>query len=169
MHRLEHLSTIIADLGDIFAFIAPLTALPVIVAVIFSEWNMLLPMALVPAMFFLLGMALQRLPRSNRGVRLSSAMCSVALFWLTCAMVSGIPFMIGLNMPFTDAFFEGMAGWTGTAFTMIPSLDTAPHVLLFWRSYMQWIGGIGIVAVYDCPGKQYRAFQRENLPQRGKG
>ncbi len=147
MHRLEHLSTIIADLGDIFAFIAPLTALPVIVAVIFSEWNMLLPMVLVPAMFFLMGMVLRQLPRSNRGVRLSSAMCSVALFWLTCAMVSGIPFMIGLNMPFTDAFFEGMAGWTGTAFSLIPSLDTAPHVLLFWRSYMQWIGGIGIVAV----------------------
>ena len=169
MHRLEHLSTIIADLGDIFAFIAPLTALPVIVAVIFSEWNMLLPMALVPAMFFLLGMALRTLPRSNRGVRLSSAMCSVALFWLACAMVSGIPFMIGLNMPFTDAFFEGMAGWTGTAFSMIPSLDTAPHVLLFWRSYMQWIGGIGIVAVMIALASSTRAFQREDLPQRGKG
>jgi trk system potassium uptake protein TrkH len=147
MHRLEHLSTIVADLGDIFAFIAPVTALPIIVAIIFSEWDMLLPMAAVPVTYFLLGRVLRTFPRSNRGVRLSSAMCSVALFWLTCAMVSGIPFMIGLHMPFTDAFFEGMAGWTGTAFSMIPSLDTAPHVLLFWRSYMQWIGGIGIVAV----------------------
>jgi trk system potassium uptake protein len=147
MHRLEHLSTIMADLGDIFAFIAPLTALPLLVALIFSEWNMLISMAAVPVTFFLLGLLLRTLPRSNRGVRLSSAMCSVALFWLTCAMVSGIPFMIGLHMAFTDAFFEGMAGWTGTAFSMIPSLDTAPHVLLFWRSYMQWIGGIGIVAI----------------------
>lgn len=146
MRRLEHLSTIIADLGDIFAFIAPLTALPLIVALIFSEWNMLLPMVAVPVLFFVLGILLRRLPRSNRGVRLSTAMCSVALFWLTCAMVSGIPFMLGLGMGFTDAFFEGMAGWTGTAFSMIPSPDTAPHVLLFWRSYMQWIGGIGIVA-----------------------
>ncbi len=147
MHRLEHLSTIMADLGDIFTFIAPLTALPILVAIIFSEWDMLLPIAAVPVTFFLLGLVLRKLPRSNRGVRLSSAMCSVALFWLTSAMVSGIPFMIGLHMGFTDAIFEGMAGWTGTAFSMIPSLDTAPHVLLFWRSYMQWIGGIGIVAV----------------------
>ncbi|MFA5346662.1 MAG: potassium transporter TrkG [Methanoregula sp.] len=146
MHRLEHLSTIVADLGDIFTFIAPLTALPIIVAIIFSEWNMLLPMAAVPATFLVLGLILRNLPRSNRGIRLSTAMCSVALFWLTCAMVSGIPFMLGLGMGFTDAFFEGMAGWTGTAFSMIRSLDTAPHVLLFWRSYMQWIGGIGIVA-----------------------
>src|SRR4030042_2910203 len=146
MHRLEHLSTIIADLGDMFVFVAPLTTLPLIVAIIFSEWNMLLPMAAVPVTFVILGVRLRTLPRSNRGGRLSTAMCSVALFWLTCAMVSGIPFMIGLDMGFTDAFFEGMAGWTGTAFSMIRSLDTAPHVLLFWRSYMQWIGGISIVA-----------------------
>ena len=146
MHRLEHLSTIIADLGDMFVFVAPLTTLPLIVAIIFSEWNMLLPMAAVPVTFVILGILLRTLPRSNRGGRLSTAMCSVALFWLTCAMVSGIPFMIGLDMGFTDAFFEGMAGWTGTAFSMIRSLDTAPHVLLFWRSYMQWIGGISIVA-----------------------
>lgn len=146
MHRLEHLSTIIADLGDMFTFITPITAVPVIVAVLFSEWDMLLPMASVPVTFYLLGMLLRKLPRNDRGVRLSTAMCSVALFWFTCAMVSGIPFMIGLQMGFTDAFFEGMAGWTGTAFSMIQSVDTAPHALLFWRSYMQWIGGIGIIA-----------------------
>jgi len=146
MHRLEHLSTIIADLGDIFTFITPITAVPIIVAVIFSEWDMLLPMATVPVTFFILGMLLRKLPRNDRGVRLSTAMCSVALFWFTSAMVSGIPFMLGLQMGFTDAFFEGMAGWTGTAFSMIQSVDTAPHALLFWRSYMQWIGGIGIIA-----------------------
>jgi len=28
MHRFEHLSTIIADLGDIFVFIAPITCVP---------------------------------------------------------------------------------------------------------------------------------------------
>ncbi|MEI8332085.1 MAG: potassium transporter TrkG, partial [Methanomicrobiales archaeon] len=37
-------------------------------------------------------------------------------------------------------------GWTGTAFSMMQSLETAPHTLLFWRSYMQWISGIGIIA-----------------------
>ncbi len=146
MHRLEHLSTIIADLGDIFTFIAPVTIVPVLVAVIFAEWDMLLPMISVPVTFYILGMLLRKLPRNERGVRLSTALCSVALFWFACAMVSGIPFMLGLDMGFTDAIFEGMAGWTGTAFSLIPSVDTAPHALIFWRSYMQWIGGIGIIA-----------------------
>ena len=49
MRRFEQVSTIIADLGDIFSFIAPVTLVPLFVAVIFSEWNMLIPMALVPA------------------------------------------------------------------------------------------------------------------------
>lgn len=146
MHRLEHLSTIIADLGDIFIFIAPVTCVPLIVAVLFSEWNMLLPMLAVPVTFYLLGLLIRSLPRPQRGVRLSTAFCSVALFWLTSAIVSGLPFMFGMHMGFTDAFFEGMAGWTGTAFSMMQSLETAPHTLLFWRSYMQWISGIGIIA-----------------------
>ena len=146
MHRLRHLSTIISDLGDIFVFLAPITCIPLIVAVIFSEWDMLLPMAAVPFTYFILGMILRSIPRSERGVRLSTALCSVALFWLTSAVISGIPFMIGLKMGFTDALFEGMAGWTGTAFSLIPSIDSAPHTLLFWRSYMQWISGIGIIA-----------------------
>jgi trk system potassium uptake protein TrkH len=146
MRRLIHLSTIIADLGDIFVFVAPVTCVPLIIAVLFSEWDMLLPMAAVPVIFFLLGLLLRSIPRSDRGVRLSTALCSVALFWFFCAMISGVPFMLGLGMDFTDAFFEGMAGWTGTAFSMMPAIDTAPRTLLFWRSYMQWISGIGIIA-----------------------
>jgi trk system potassium uptake protein TrkH len=146
MRQFRHLSTIIADLGDIFVFVAPVTCVPLLIAVLYAEWNMLIPMAAVPLIFFILGIVLQKIPRSERGVRLSMALCSVALFWLFCAMISGIPFMIGLHMSFTDALFEGMAGWTGTAFSMLPSVDSAPKTLLFWRSYMQWIGGIGIVA-----------------------
>jgi len=146
MRRLRHLSTIIADLGDIFIFVAPVSCVPLVIAVLFSEWNMLLPMAAVPVIFSLLGISLRSIPRSERGVRLSTALCSVALFWFFCAMISGVPFMLGLHMSFTDALFEGMAGWTGTAFSMIPAVDSAPRTLLFWRSFMQWISGIGIIA-----------------------
>ena len=169
MHRLEYISTIAADLGDIFFFVAPLTAVPLIVTVLFSEWYLFLSMAAVPVIFFLLGLILKHLPRNERENRLSTALCSVALFWFACAMVCGIPFMFGLNMSFTDALFEGMAGWTGTAFTMMQSLDTAPYTLLFWRSFMQWIGGIGIIAFVIAlasstglfQGKIYRTEGRE--------
>lgn len=146
MQRLRYLSSIVSDVGDIFVFVAPVSCVPLLVVLLYAEWNMLVPMAAVPVVFFLCGMLFRALPRNERGSRLSTAFCSVALFWLLCAMVSGLPFMLGLHMSFTDALFEGMAGWTGTAFSMMQSLDTAPHALLFWRSYMQWVGGIGIIA-----------------------
>ncbi|HVP97091.1 TrkH family potassium uptake protein [Methanoregula sp.] len=169
MRRLLYLSTIVADLGSIFFFIAPLTALPLVVTLLFSEWGLFFPMAAVPALFFSLGILLKRLPRNERENRLSTTLCSVALFWFTCAMVSGIPFLLGAHMGFTDALFEGMAGWTGTAFTLMPSLDTAPHTLLFWRSFMQWMGGIGTIAFVIAlasstglfQGKIYRTESRD--------
>ena len=146
MHRFSHLATIIADLGDIFVFVAPLTCVPLFVTFLFAEWGMLLPMAAVPMIFFLTGIFLRRLPRNERGVRLSTALASVALFWFASAVISGVPFMLGMQMDFTNSLFEGMAGWTGTAFSLMPDPDTAPNTLIFWRSFMQWISGIGIIA-----------------------
>ncbi len=146
MRRFGNLFTIIADLGDIFTFVAPLTCVPLLITILYREWDMLLPMASVPVSLFTLGYLAKFAPRSDRGVRLSTAMCSVALFWLACATISGLPFLFGLHMGFTDALFEGMAGWTGTSFSMMRSIDTAPHTLLFWRSFMQWAGGLGIIA-----------------------
>ena len=51
-----------------------------------------------------------------------------------------------MGMSYTNSVFEAMSGWTSTGFTMIQSLDQTPMTLLFWRTYMQWIGGIGIIA-----------------------
>jgi len=45
MQWLEYISTIFADLGDIFTFITPIAAVPIIVAILYSEWNMILPVA----------------------------------------------------------------------------------------------------------------------------
>jgi trk system potassium uptake protein TrkH len=120
---------------------------------------MLIPMITVPVIFFFLGMVLRRLPRHERGIRLSMAFCSVALFFLLAPLVSAIPFIPGAPMSVIDAVFEAMAGWTGTAFTMMQSLDTAPKTLLFWRSFMQWVGGIGIIAFAIAIGSSTGLFR----------
>ncbi|MDD1661239.1 MAG: hypothetical protein LUQ49_02115, partial [Methanomicrobiales archaeon] len=49
-------------------------------------------------------------------------------------------------MQYIDALFEAMSGWTCTGLTLIPVPETMPATLLFWRSFMQWLGGIGMVA-----------------------
>jgi trk system potassium uptake protein TrkH len=51
-----------------------------------------------------------------------------------------------MGMSWTDSIFEAMSGWTGTGYSVMVSVDAAPHTLVFWRSFMQWIGGIGVIA-----------------------
>jgi trk system potassium uptake protein TrkH len=147
MGRIHFFSTVFAELGGMLAFISPLTTVPLVIGLIFREFDVLLPMAAVPFVLFVLGKLLNRLPRRKEDIRLSSAMCSVALVWLAFALVSTIPFMVVQQMSFTDALFETMAGWTGTGFTLIRSIGEMPETLLFWRNYMQWVGGIGVIAL----------------------
>ncbi|MDR1526057.1 MAG: TrkH family potassium uptake protein [Dysgonamonadaceae bacterium] len=70
----------------------------------------------------------------------------VASCWITFALFGALPFYwSGLFSGFTDTFFESMAGITATGASIIPDIDAIPKGLLFWRSVMQWLGGIGIV------------------------
>ncbi|PKL63018.1 MAG: cation transporter [Methanomicrobiales archaeon HGW-Methanomicrobiales-2] len=146
MDRIEQFSIIAPDIGKIFRFMSIATAVPLIVAVIYREWDMILPMASVPVTLFLLGTLLTRIPRREREAPLSAALMAVALIWLIIALVSALPFCLGLGVPYLDAVFEGMSGWTDTGLTMMRSVDDLPRTILFWRSLMQWLGGIGIVA-----------------------
>lgn len=70
----------------------------------------------------------------------------VTLTWVVFSFFGMFPFLIhGSLASFTDAFFETMSGFTTTGATVIDDVERLPHGLLFWRSLMQWIGGLGIV------------------------
>ena len=69
-----------------------------------------------------------------------------ATSWIALAVFSTIPLALGgLNIDWTDAFFEAMSGVTTTGATIITNLDDAPPGALLWRSMLQWFGGVGIV------------------------
>ncbi|HOI13187.1 MAG TPA: TrkH family potassium uptake protein [Methanoculleus sp.] len=146
MDRIEQFSIIAPDIGNIFRYMSIATAVPLVVAVIYREWEMILPMVSVPVVLFLLGSLLFRVPRQEREAPLSTALMAVALIWLAMALVSALPFCLGLGVSYLDAVFEAMSGWTDTGLTVMRSVEEMPRTLLFWRSLMQWLGGIGIVA-----------------------
>ncbi len=146
MRRIEHLAMIAHDMGIIFEFLGIVTLVPFAVLIFYQEWDLVIPMASAPVTFLLLGYLISRIPRSHSATRLSVALVAVALTWLAIAFVGALPFILGMHMSFTDSVFEAMSGWTGTGFTVIANLDTAPMTILFWRSFMQWIGGIGVIS-----------------------
>jgi trk system potassium uptake protein len=146
MKRIEHIAMIAHDMGLIFEFLGIASLLPFLVLAIFREWNLIIPMATAPLTFLVLGYVIAHLPYRDIEPSFSVTLSAVALSWLAIGLIGALPFVSGLGMTFTDGVFEAMSGWTGTGFTMITSLDTTPHTLLFWRSLTQWIGGIGIIA-----------------------
>ena len=66
--------------------------------------------------------------------------------WIVFTLFGMLPFMIyGTFDNITDSWFEAMAGFTTTGCTTIENVDAQPHGILFWRSIMQWLGGLGII------------------------
>lgn len=72
--------------------------------------------------------------------------CIVAFTWLLFTAFGMLPFYISGEIPsVTDAFFETMSGLTTTGATILDNIEDLPHSMLFWRSFTQWVGGLGIV------------------------
>ena len=68
--------------------------------------------------------------------------------WLVLTTFAALPFAFaGLDLSYTDAFFEAMSGLTTTGSTVIVGLDLAPPGILLWRALLQWLGGIGIIVM----------------------
>jgi trk system potassium uptake protein TrkH len=55
--------------------------------------------------------------------------------------------MMGSGLSFLDALFEAISGVTTTGLSTKATLVGAPATFLFARAWMQWYGGLGIVAL----------------------
>ncbi len=111
----------------------------------------------------ILGLALYLFGGSKKGQQGTGSMgrrealLLVSTSWLVGAIVSALPFLIWArsaeegNHPFAsvvNCFFEAMSGLTTTGATILTDISTVPAPLLFWRSMIQWLGGLGIVVLF---------------------
>ncbi len=72
----------------------------------------------------------------------------VGLSWFLIAGASAVPFVVtGVIRDPASAFFESMSGITTTGFTVLGNPETLPKSLLFWRSFIQFIGGGGVIVL----------------------
>jgi trk system potassium uptake protein len=81
-------------------------------------------------------------------MKLREGVTVVGLGWIILSSVGAVPFLLaGVFDSFTDAFFEMVSGFTTTSASMLDSVETLPHGLLFWRSIAHWIGGMGMIVL----------------------
>ena len=84
--------------------------------------------------------------RKGENISRRDGYCIVSVSWVLFTLLGMLPFYLSGHIPsITDAFFETMSGFTTTGATILDDIESLPHGLLFWRSFTQWIGGLGIV------------------------
>ncbi len=72
----------------------------------------------------------------------------VTVGWIGLAGFSMLPYLFsGIISTITDGFFETMSGLTTTGASILKDIEVVPPSILFWRSFTQWIGGMGIIVL----------------------
>ena len=75
-------------------------------------------------------------------------MAIVAIGWTAIGFFGAFPFYLGPEFStFVDAFFESVSGFTTTGSSILTNIEAVSKGLLFWRSFIQWLGGMGIIVL----------------------
>lgn len=156
--------------GNIMIGIGLMCLIPLIFDLIYFEFDIL--SFVIPAgISILIGLFIRVYSRNyeSKKIRLKHGMILSSFAWLWASIIGGIVFMLATNIAPVDGVFESMSALTGTGVTMFSDIEVLPHSILFFRSFEQWIGGLGVVvmiiSVLAKPGsvtsKLYQSEARE--------
>lgn len=140
--------------GTLVRLFGPALLAPAAVAALYGEWYDAAGFVLT----LLVALVAGTLMRWQRGRSVSTAseverirriegLAIVAATWLVVAMIGAIPYVwIGFDP--IDAMFESMSGLTTTGATVFTDFGSIGHGVYFWRALTQWLGGLGVIALF---------------------
>src|SRR6056297_3288034 len=151
------ISLVSGVLGGLIFFLGASMILPILISLIYGEatWSAFLVTGL-GSMSIGAGFFWAFRPREE--LRMREAFLIVTLAWFIGSLVSAFPFIIsGALDSYTDSVFEAMSGLSTTGATILggitsdgiqnPQIEELDKSLLFWRSLLHWLGGMGIIVL----------------------
>ena len=69
---------------------------------------------------------------------------TVLFTWFWGIAVGAMPFFLSGQLRLVQSLFESVSGWTTTGLSVMDVTQTS-HIFLFYRSFMQYCGGLGFV------------------------
>ena len=160
--------TIGRDLGRMLQALAGLLFLSIVVPIVWGEYYAIPALVVSGLLPFGIGWYLNSRFADAADPGKLHGMIIAASGWFLVALFGSAPFLLVawtveyglpiLDTPvrtatlaaFTDplnAFFEGMSGFTGTGLTMTDDESVLPHTLQWWRTFSEWIGGVGVIVL----------------------
>ena len=119
--------------------------LPLMVALVYGEDPR--PFLFTIPLLMLVGLLLSLL-RSNDHFFPREGFFAVALIWLLVSAAGALPFYFSGYFPsYVDCFFETVSGFTTTGASILTAVEPLPYGILFWRSFIHWLGGMGVLVL----------------------
>lgn len=135
-------------LGWVLIIIGAMLILPIIVAIIYKEKDYIY-FGLIAAGCLGLGLISSKFKPKNTQMYVREGYISCALTWVLLSVIGCLPFFISGQIPrFTDALFESVSGFTTTGASILgvdKQIEELSHSMLFWRSFTNWAGGMGVL------------------------
>ena len=150
-----HRSTVLTHLALGIGLIGLTDLVPVLYSLLVGEFLYTIIFGLLSAVLMTAGFGIYRARQSStRELQLKDGLVVTALSYLLFGLINACAFLP--VVPYLDGFFETMSGFTTTGLTVL-DVTALPRTLLFFRSYSQWVGGLGIIilslAILLRPGK----------------
>ena len=135
--------------GWLTLFFGLTMVVPLAVSLLFKDGSgipMLLSLAIT--IFFGASMALGFRGTKIADIRQREGMAIVFFGWTAMGFFGALPFFLaGEGVSFTNAFFESVSGFTTTGASIFTNIEQHAEGILFWRSFIQWLGGMGIIVL----------------------
>lgn len=143
-----NLKIIIRVLGFLLFIEGIAMLLALLVSIIYNE-NDISAFIISAAINLAIGALIVLLTRkANKDIGKREGFIIVSLVWIVFSFFGSLPFIISGSIPnFTNAFFETISGFTTTGSSILNDIEALPHGVLFWRSIIQWLGGMGIIVL----------------------
>ncbi len=147
--------------GQLLLAEGALMLLPLTVSLIYGEflniWAFVIPIAAL----LILGALMVIFKPADKTLGVKEGFVTVGLSWIVLSLFGALPFVIsGLIPNYIDAFFETVSGFTTTGSSVLgadafsklwaPELSSESAMMgmrgvFFWRSFTNWIGGMGVL------------------------
>jgi len=151
-------------LGNFLQIYSLLLIFPVVVGLMYGESIFNLSVFLFASVFSLITGSLMSYLGDSGDPSVREAIVATVAGWVLAVLIGAIPILPHTSL--VNAVFEAMAGLTTTGISIFLEPSNLPNSVLFWRSFMQWIGGLGILTFFiavirESGGISQRLFSAE--------
>lgn len=146
------LAVVVHLVGILVRLFGPMLLAPAAVAAYYGEWTDAAGFLLTATATVALGHVMRlaggaKAETATERLRRIEGMAVVAAAWMLMAHVAAIPY-VWAGLGFVDALFESMSGLTTTGATILRDFNLFGRGMFFWRAMTQWLGGLGVIALF---------------------